>query len=233
MSELPDPDRFPSLISLRLARIQPSRMRIPGRDKHPSVDLSLTIRFGTETFCLPFGYVRVSLKRGELKLGIENGKIPLNHMGLVSPLETKFELEKKQLRGHESGATVGGGLGLSFKSSTQDSFSVKSQLSNVRIRTKGTERSPTWEFEANSCEFPHLEGQLTDCSLGRAYVECRDWSVQAEFIAYVQRDLYLEAGGLWPKELSRNKLAILERMFFYRFIKPRFQPYLSRVEVKS
>jgi hypothetical protein len=232
MSKLLTNNKFPDFVYLKLSAHpleQPSLLgSISSPTKDQLVDLKLTLRFGTQTFHVPGGYVRVRLKRGEIKLSLKNGKIPLEKMGLVAPFETTVEVEQQQTKGSELEATVAAGGSIKTKDASQQTTKVKSQAS--KIRNRGTENEPIWEFEANFIESPYLIGQLTDSSLGEIEINSQPCNLQAFFTVNSQKDLHLEGEGLWPKELSRNKLAVLERAFFNRFIAPKLQPYLSQVE---
>jgi hypothetical protein len=58
------------------------------------------------------------------------------------------------------------------------------------------------------------------------------YAIEATFEVRGQQDIFLaEAEGLWDKNLGRNKLAVLERELFLRFIAPKLKPYLSFTEV--
>jgi hypothetical protein len=232
MNNLSAENRFPDLVFVKLSACPPRSESLLGsissRINAYSVELKLTLRFGIHAFRVPGGYVRVGLRRGELKLKLENGKIPLEKMGLVMPFETTIEVEQQEGSGRESEATVAVAGGLKIKYTGQQTTKVKSQAS--KIHNRGTENEPTWEFIANFIESSHLIGQLTDSSLGKVEVSSQPCGLQSLFTVSFQKDLYLEGEGLWPKDLSRNRLAILERAFFHRFIEPKLQPYVSQVK---
>ena len=79
---------------------------------------------------------------------------------------------------------------------------------------------------------PSLTGQLTETPLGTLEVIGKPCGVEATFAVQSQNDIELfdSAGLLKAKHLSRNKTAWATREFFLRFIAPKLQPYLSRVE---
>jgi hypothetical protein len=232
MSELPPADnRFPNLVTLKLSTqplVQESPFgSIPSEDSSQSIDLKMTLRFGCQKFSFPSGEVLVYLKCGELKLKLTNGKIPLEKMGLVAPFEPIIEVKQQQVRGRKTEMTVAVPAGIKTEEVSQQTTEVEFQAS--KIRNRGTEIAPIWEFMADF-EPPYLIGQLTNSSLGEVKINSHPCSVQATFTVSDHKDLYLEGKGLWPKDLSRNKLAILERAFFRRFIEPKLHPYLSQVE---
>lgn len=231
MSDLPAENRFSDLVFVKLIACSPKSKSLIGnissRKKDYSVELKLTIRFGTQTFPVPGGYIRVGLRQGEFKLSLRNGKIPLEKMGLVNPLQLTVEVEQQQGSGRESETTVALAAGLKIKDSIQQATKLKSQASKVRNR--GTENNPIWEFISNPIESPYLIGQLTDSSLGEVEVNSQPCNLHSLFTVNFQKDLHLEGEGLWPKDISRNQLAILERAFFNRFIAPNLQPWLSQI----
>jgi hypothetical protein len=235
MNELPVKNRYPDIIYLKLS-VQPSeRKKALFEDaflqgQMDSVDLKLTLRFGTLTLCSRIGSVCVGLKRGVLSLTFKNARIPLEKMGLVSSFSIAVEVEQQQSTSREHEGTVAALPGLKAKETSQQTEKVKYLVSN--IRNGGTEVEPTWTFETNSTESHYLLGQITDALLGNVEINSKPAVLNAEFISISQRDLHLVGEGLWPKDLSRNKLAVIERAFFRKFIEPRLNPYLSQVEAQ-
>jgi hypothetical protein len=189
------------------------------------VDLKLTLRFGRQPIKIPGGCVWISLKRGELRLKLDNGKIPLEKMGLVTPFETAVEVEQQQEDGRESETNIAVAAGVKAKDIRKQTS--KAKFKGYKIRNRGLEEEPIWEFEAVGTQ--SLSGQLTEEFLGILEKNSKPCNLQATFTVRGQRDLILNGEGLWPKELSRNKLAVLEREFFRRFIEPKLEPYISHV----
>jgi hypothetical protein len=201
------------------------------------VDLELTIRFGVHEIEVPGGRVRVGIKRGKLKLRLENGKMPLEKMLMTGELKTSTEVEEQnEIGGETEGSTSIGGptfgklLGKSKKSSKK---SEKSKYVINQVFTQGTEEKPVWIFEApiNECM---LKGQLSKGKLGSVEIYNKPCLIEATFEVKGSRDLYLGdvEGLLKAKDLSRNKTALLTTEFLLRWIAPSLQPYLSRVEVE-
>ncbi len=194
-------------------------------------ELKLTIRFGEQEIQVPGGRVCFGLKRGELKLKLENGLIPLEKTKLIARLETEIEFEEQQEKGKESEASIAIAAGIKTKDS--DKTIVKGKYKAYPISTKGTEEEPVWVFETKTKE-PILRGQLTQESLGVVQVNSSPCLIRAIFKIRGQCDLYLieSEGLLKAKSLSRNKTALLTREYFLRFIAPKLQPYISQVEVQ-
>jgi hypothetical protein len=235
MSELPVKNRYPDIVYLKLSVHRPEQRRAllkdaPIEEMTDSIELRITLRFGTQTFRALGGSVRVGLKQGRLSLTLKNARIPLEKMGLVSSFSMAIEVEQQQANSCEYEGTVAVAPGLKAKEASQQTKKVKYQAS--KIHNGGTEVEPTWTFEANSIESHHLLGQITEAFLGNVEINSKPAVLYAEFISIGQRDLHLVGQGLWPKELSRNKLAVIERAFFRKFIEPRLHPYLSQVEAQ-
>lgn len=206
-------------------------MSLPATVQRPvapsyAVHLHLTIRFGQQEIKLPEGRVWFGLKRGLLKLKLENGKIPTGNMGLTPTVELELVREQPEYnQAGEANIAVAGGV------STQDAVKRSSHMMSrsCQVSTTGTEEAPVWEFAVETSE-AILEGQLTEAWLGTIEANTQLSGVSATFEVWGQRDICLtHAEGLWATDISRNKEALLEREFFLRFIKPKLQPYLSQV----
>lgn len=196
-----------------------------------NIDLKLTIRFGEQEIKAPGGCVRFGLKRGNLKLGLENCKIPLETMGLIARFENEIELEVQQENGKEAEVHAAAASSMKFKGTNKKS--TKSKYRTCQCHTQGTEIEPVWVFQAKT-EEPILKGQITEERLGKVEIITKPCAVKAKFEVRGQRDLYLsESEGLFgAKNLSRNRTALFTRHFFLQFIESKLQPYLSQVEVR-
>lgn len=196
------------------------------------VDLKLTIRFGKQEIGVPSvrSSVWFGLRRGELRLEITNGKMPLETIGLKAEFAKEIEVEVGSEMGRETELNLAGALGIKDKGTIKRSDKAKQKF--YQCHSKGTETEPVWEFEVKTERPPILEGQLTEERLGTVESLNAPCHLRATFMVRRQRDVYLiESEGLFRVEnLSRDQLAIIEREFFNRFIKSRLQPYLSQVE---
>lgn len=195
------------------------------------IDLKLTIRFGKQTIKVPGGTVEFGLRRGELALQIENGKIPLEKVKLKSEFATVLEVEEQTEKARESEAAIAVAAGLKTKDANKVSSKTKRLVSQVINR--GTEEAPCWEFQVHlSPEHRILLGQLTEEPLGTLEVRESPCSLTATFTIQQQSDIHLfDASGLIAgKNLSRNKTAWATREFFLHLIAAKLRPHLSRVE---
>lgn len=198
------------------------------------IELQLTIRFGTQEIKVPGGQVWFGLRRGELKLKIENGRIPIETTGLSALFKTFVpkEIQKRGGSEQEGSLTIAVASGFGTKAKTVSETTTKVMIEESQVSTRGTEEEPVWVFESKISDTP-LKGQLSEASLGTVEVAVQPCKIQATFEVRGQRDICLtEAEGLWAKDLGRNKRAVLEREFFLRFIAPRLQPFLSQIEVQ-
>jgi hypothetical protein len=200
----------------------------------PCVDpiaVKVTIRFGKQAIKVPGGVVEFGLRRGELALKLENGKMPLEKVALKADFAKVLEVEEQTERGRESEAAIAVAAGVKTKDASKTASKTKRLVSQVHNR--GTEEQPIWEFQAHSSQDqPILLGNLTEEPLGQLAVEGSPCAVVATFTIQRQSDIHLfdSSGLIAGKNLSRNKTAWLTREFFLRFIAPKLQPYLSRVE---
>ena len=220
----------PSSLSLPL-------VLVPNPPRTDLVDLKLTIRFGQQEIKIgSLGSVWFGLRRGELKLTLKTGMIPLEKMGLTAQFETEYELEEQHEKGMESGATLGVSTGISIsispsiatKDTSKESSKVKSKV--FQVCTTGTEENPKWVFESKIHK-SGLEGQLTEAPLGIVEVWTSPCNFEAIFTVSRQRDIVLTEGSLLlTKDIVRNKSAHLEREFYLRYIASKLQPCLSRIE---
>jgi len=191
-----------------------------------TISLKLTIRFAKQTINSPGGQVTFGLKRGELDLKLINGRIPLEKMGLVATFELELEVEEQQEQGREAEANIAVAGGVKTKDASKSTIKTKSTRS--RVAHRGTEENPIWEFSMA----PTLSGRLAEQPLGTIELNGLPCSVEATFSVRSQSDIELfdVAGLLKAKNLSRNKTAWATREFFLRFIAPKLQPHISRVE---
>ena len=238
------------LMKLHSEPVQPSKTTALGfqlaesapRRPIEQIDLKLTIRFNKARIKCPGAMVEFGLKRGELILQLENGKIPLEKIALKAEFAKVLEVEEQE----EKGGGAEAGLSVTFGTQTTISPSGKiagaskatSKTKRVvsQVTNRGTEERPSWEFQA-SREHVILLGQLTEEEIGIVEVTGDPCCLTATFCIQNQSDIYLfDSSGIFgsgifgAKNLSRNKTALAAREFFLRFIAPKLQPYLSRVE---
>jgi hypothetical protein len=235
---LENENHFPDCVFVKLIpkfivkteRNEPSSPFSLAINTRQSVGIELTIRFGTQEIEFPGGTVSFGLRRGELRMKLENGKMPIEEMGLVTLFQREITKDIQTEKGFKG--TLGG------KSSAEASNKITETAiyKECTVYTKGTEEEPIWNFLPRSKE-KILFGQLTKESLGRIDAATRPCKVEVAFTIRGSEDLYvMESAGLGglmrAKNISSNKTAVLTREFFLRFIwkKVQLQSYLSRVQ---
>jgi hypothetical protein len=195
-------------------------------------DLKLTIRFGGEKIKVPFGNIWFGLKRGELRLKLVNGLIPIETQGLTFPLENQKTSEIQKENTKEIEASISSAIPC-FGTKARDATKISSKtgFNAYLVSTIGTECEPVWIFE-NITEHPILKGQLNSAALGLVNLSSKSYAIIATFEVRGQQDISLiEADGFWAQDIGRNKLAVLERYLFLKHIAPMLNPYLSFTEV--
>jgi hypothetical protein len=209
------------------------------------INLHLTINFNEQWESLQEGHIKFGLKGGELRLTLENSEVPYESRELSGAFELSIPIEREEpkgssdQKGQESATpTVNSSLnGSQTKSHSPVSTEQKlgrteqDQVSICHITTKVTEENPTWIFEEEVGETV-LKGSLKTVKLATLHVLALPCRVEATF-EVSKRDVCLtEAEGLWSADLSRNKRAVLDRLIIQRLLEPKFQPYLSRAELR-
>lgn len=203
------------------------------------IELKITLNFNEQWEPLPAGRIKFGIKAGELRLLLNNGKIPYEARELNDMLELSIPIERQQ---QSIGKEKGGGKA-SFASSgevkaeatasleTTEGTTDKFQMSVTQVTTKGLESNPAWVFEVKTGE-PVLKGTISDTKLATVVVERKPCAIEATF-EVSDRDVYVSGGeGLWSPDISRNKKAVIERLIILRSLKSRLKPYLSRQELQ-
>jgi hypothetical protein len=212
-----------------------TRAELNQRKCQGHINLQLSIRFGKEPVKVTGGSIWFGLKRGELRLKLSNAIIPIEKQGLTALFENEIALEVQ----HDTSSEIEGGSSISSipnltaKAKGTNKKSERLTYNTYLVSTGGTECDPVWIFEAKFHE-SILKGQISNVALGTAILSSISFSIIATFQIRGQQDILLtEAEGLWDRNIGRNKLAVLEREFFLRFIAPKLKPYLCYVEISN
>ena len=227
-NELRLTNNFPDCVFIKLHT--PYCERDENRPDLADFDLGLTIRFGEEQIGVLGGSISFGLKRGELKLKLVNAKMPIEKHGLTAPLEIEVSSEIQNENGNESELSILSSPTAKIKGTGKRT--TKTITKAYSVSTRGTEEEPVWIFEAITHE-GILKGQANKELLGLVCILARTCSIKASFEIHGQRDIHLTgARGLWPENIGRNKLAIIEREIFLRYISPKLEPCLSFTEIE-
>lgn len=174
---------------------------------------------------------RVWLEAGRTNPSAKKWQNPLEKVALKANFAKALEVEEQEEKGLEREVTVAMTGGVKGKDASKATSKVKRLVSQVHNR--GTEERPSWEFQVQaSREHLILLGQLTEEAIGTLEVTGDPCSLTATFCIQNQSDIHLfdSSGLIAGKNLSRNKTAWAAREFFLRFVAPKLQPHLSRVE---
>lgn len=201
-------------------------------------ELYLTINFNEQWEPLIGGRIKFGLKGGELRLRLENSRSPHKLRKLTGRLQDALQIERNEKEGTErqGGAEaslaenrVGAKINLGGKESGERTD--KFEFTACQVTTKGTETNPVWSFEERAGEGV-LKGLLSEQKLATLNGTAKQCYVEATF-EVSNRDVHLtDAEGLWPQDISRNKLAVLYEVLARFLLNNKLKPYLSRAELR-
>ncbi len=198
------------------------------------VNLYLTLQFNEQRELLIGGQLKFGLKGGELRLKLENAKIPLEFRNLAGSLELFVHKERQHQESSESQSGIKASLATSnpeVKANLELKKTGKFQCLVCQITHQGLEENPTWFFEVGKGE-PVLKGLLKDAKLATMNVTAKPCCVEATFEVSPQ-DVYMtEAQGLWSKNISKKRSAVIERALIRHFLERKLKPYLSRQKLR-
>jgi hypothetical protein len=220
-------------IDLASSRDEQFESTVSVQDIHSSApELLLSIRFGKQCQKVPGGSIWFGLRRVLLSVELSSGVMPIEKQHTFNPLPIQDVSEVDNI--FDSEATAGFSAskqGLEIGAKTRSSSKQSTTKTVYTISSGGTEQCPVWRFEQPISD-AILYGQLTQVPLGSICFSTSPLKVTGELVIRGQRDIgILEAEGLLANDLGRNKLAILERELFLRFLMKRLSPYISRSEV--
>ena len=218
--------------------VQPEKQEIsklqPQSAATEQLNLYLTLQFKEQRELLLGGRFKFGLKGGKLSLKLENCEIPLESRHLGGFIKLIVQQERQQQQDSENPSrekaslpenkpTVQGNLATQKTAERMDNF----QFIVCQVTTKNSEENPAWVFEVET-EEPVLKGILNKAKLGTLNVTRQPCRVEATFEVSPQ-DVYMtEAEGLWPKNISKKRSAVIERAIIRHLIERKLKPYLSR-----
>jgi hypothetical protein len=202
------------------------------------INLNLTLQFNEQRELVIGGRIQFGLRGGQLKLKLVNGEIPVEFRKLDGLVKLSAEKQRQPQQNSDYQSTINAGLpenppvvkatpGTNQTAEGTEKF----QPSVCQVTTKGAEENPTWVFEVNTGE-PVLKGLLKNVLLATLSVTAKPCCVEATFEVSPQDVYMIEAEGLWPKNISRKKIAVIERAIVRRFLERKLKPYVSRHELR-
>ena len=214
-----------------------------------AIDLFVRINFNEQWVNFSFGRVKFGLRGGELRLKLENGKMPseLRNQDLKKSLEREVSVERQSVVETENKPLIEvslgpdltkAGLKVNLGNNQKNSRSDKIQLKISQISDKGGDDQPVWVFE-NKIGEPVLIGELIDPNgkmvfLGRMLIEGIPSNIEATFTPEIRQVKITGLENLLGDDIGDRKLfSQLQLSFFERgiaklFLKHKIQPYLSR-----
>lgn len=222
--------------------VQPEKQEIskqqPQSAATEQLNLYLTLQFKEQRELLLGGRFKFGLKGGKLSLKLENCEFPLESRHLSGFIKLIVQQERQQQQGNENQSrrepflpenkpTVQGNLATQKTTERTDKF----QFIVCQVTTNNSEENPAWVFEVETDEAV-LKGILNKAKLGTLNVTAKPCRVEATFEVSPQ-DVYMtEAEGLWPKNISKKRKAVIERAIIRHLIERKLKPYLSRQELR-
>jgi hypothetical protein len=203
--------------------------------------LLLSIQFNEHWEQLPGGKIKFGLKRGVLRLHLKGCQMPLSSRELGTTIIPTIQTERSNQLGQEQQSALESSVDSSkdgnkflFKGnrSSKATYGItdKFQFPNAQISMKGDAESPAWAFEVKTGE-PILKGDLKNTSLGILNLPAHPGSISATFEASLMQDLHVtDAQGIWSKEISKKRRAMLARMLIKHFLVNKIGDYFSRAE---
>jgi hypothetical protein len=194
------------------------------------IKLHLTLQFREQRELLVDGHIKFGLKGGELRLKLKNAQVPL----ASSELEHSFKLSAHKTKQNQEATEAP----IDVKAESQPGVKADPNTNKTtgsdsfpclscQVAQMGSKENPVWVFGVDKDELV-LRGLLKNALLTNLNVTAKPCSVEATF-QVLPRDVYLtEAEGLWPKNISKKKIVVIERAIARRFLERKLKPYLSR-----
>ena len=180
-----------------------------------AIALFVRINFNEQWVDFNFGRVKFGLQGGELRLKLENGKMPseLRNKDLKKLLERELSVERQSVVETEKKPLIEASLGpdltkvglkVNLGNNQKKSRSDKIQLKIPQISDKGTDDHPVWVFENKSGE-PVLIGELAD-SLGKMLIEVEEkfCSVEATFTSESRQVIITGLENLFSEDINKQ-----------------------------
>jgi hypothetical protein len=205
-------NRFESLIKMEMQfkPIQLESILYGVKSTPEQVNLALSIYFGEYTLTLKDGRkISLRLKRGELRLNLENCRIALSNIKLKDELPVKIEEERQREKSSEAQAKTSVSVNLGATTTKKDGTkeSQKIKVINYLIKLKWSSDCPYWEFICQG-ESAALEGAL-DCDLAIMDILNNPCQLWASFESPQIENIYVNIPGNW---LKKNLPSLKEKL---------------------
>jgi hypothetical protein len=224
-------DKFPNCLSFELSIRKKIVKSLLGFLSHKTHEIFLNINFGEETIKVLGGEVSFGLRKGLLRLKLKGATLPLENLRLTSQLElvVNREITTQKDNEYEVNATLFTQPNLLAKMKKTDKVSTKINDQISSIKNGGIEENRTWIFQAPDSKLI-LEGLLQEQIIGIFDKIDESISIEATFETKNEDVRLTRANGIWVSNIGENKSAVIERELFLLYIRPKLQPYLSKLE---
>jgi hypothetical protein len=202
-------------------------------------DLYLTLNFSEQWETLSGGRIKFGLKAGELRLKLENARIPYELRSHNDPFELSVEKERQRQEGHKTQQVAEGSWGASktgakakFSTEKTEGSTDKFHLVVCQVETKGTPEEPAWNFRGETGE-PVLRGSLIKTKLATIEVIAPEqpWSCEATF-NISSRDVRITGGErAWLQDLIPEKRDSLDIALAKWSLRHKLKSPLSRLKL--
>ena len=225
-------NKFPNCLLFELSTRPKIIKNFLGWPSHIHHEIFLNINFGEETLKVLGGTVSFGLRQGLLRLKLKGATLPLKNLRLTSQFELVFNREVTIENSNESelSATLSTKPNLVAKMKKTDKFSTKINDQISSIKNGGTEEDRTWIFQKPYSK-SILEGLLQEQIIGIFDKIDEPICIEATFETTDEYVKLTRASGFWDSNIGENKGAIIERELFLLYIRPKLQPYLSKLEL--
>jgi hypothetical protein len=203
--------------------------------KQPSnqIELHLTIQFNEQWCKLLAGRVKFGIKGGELRLKLDNGKIPPDSRDLCGSfnLEVPIKRGRKDAKEDKASFEIGSKGGKCSDDHKETSENVDEfEFIAFQVTTKGSDTEPAWVFEEKQGERV-LKCLLKETKLATMSVTAKPCVVRAKFEVSAKDFQLTDAEGLWSN-LSPVRRTTVNEFLVRCFLKEKIQPYLSEQELR-
>lgn len=181
------------------------------------------------TMC--FNQMHINILGGRLLVGLRRGNLQLILNGATDLIEWRYGAEWKDKEEVQSTVEVVSERQLhasrspSLQSKSSHKKTEKLDRLNGKVTTYGNEDNPGWRFEETSSR-GILQGILKDVTLTKLAVIDKDWSAQITFTTNMG-DISVNGTGIWPKDISGNKLAVFEMYIAKKLLREFFAGPIS------
>ena len=202
------------------------------------IELHLNINFNEQWEPVPQGRIKFGIRSGELRLKLENGKIPLEKRELNDTFDVYVQKDRQHQEGSENQSSIEASVAKgepgvkatrSYKKTAGKTD--KFQFIDCQITTKGAEETPAWVFEVVT-EEPVLKGTLTNQKLATMNVTAKPCEVNATFDISPRDVKITGAEGPWLANLIPEKREALDIALAKLLLKHKLKSPLSQVHLR-